>query len=649
MSYVRKMGASALVVAAAFAVAFAVLLSSPGTAEAVVQTRDGTSFTALTGNASNGQTVYIQNDAAEYVQFEITTVGAASATFTHASATNNGQTIVCDPGSRAGDCDADTVHTGVTVGLKIDDDSGAGAVFVKQTLPGTPSTAATVDTITVVVAQVPTKLTVTPSPKAVNSGEGAAQAGTSVLSIRLTDANGKGIGGKGLTIIASHGALSVATAPTTWPTDVSGGVAFTGTGSQVGSIPTSTDSDTTNTVDGAGYAAVTFTAGGVPNVATITVRVTGGTLDNTAEITMFGAVKTLTAESEQSAIAIGESTFVVVTAKDAGGNPVAGATASTKSLGGIVGPDPAGTKVSVARDVNKDLGVKGTIEKGDIPACDTTVTAVTTAEQTDGEPPLRFASTGTNADGQCVLRVTAPDNTGTANDASRGTHSITIVSSADGTDPASVDAVTLDIQVGGAPAVITSDAPERIDPSDEREVNITVVDDEAVRVGAVLIQVDQTAGDGKIIVDAASSTKDGKAKFTYLAPSTAGKAEFLVRTFAKKADGTRGVLTAKLPIIINIGEEEAAPEPEPEHVPGLDRTPASTGYTLVVFNGGSVAELDAVLTDACGSSAEAYATNLGSYVSYLVGAPSIVNRAFNDLFADGIPAGEPLLVGNCGS
>ena len=47
-----------------------------------------------------------------------------------------------------------------------------------------------------------------------------------------------------------------------------------------------------------------------------------------------------------------------------------------------------------------------------------------------------------------------------------------------------VDEVEVEIQVGGAPATIESDAPERIDPSDELTVNVTVLDDEGVRVGA---------------------------------------------------------------------------------------------------------------------------------------------------------------------
>ena len=93
----------------------------------------------------------------------------------------------------------------------------------------------------------------------------------------------------------------------------------------------------------------------------------------------------------------------------------------------------------------------------------------------------------------------------TTDDAARGTHTIVVVASDDGSDgPRGVNTVTLEVQVGGSPATVQSDAPERLDPSGELTVNITVVDDEGVRVGSVAIEVDQTAGDGKIITEIAA-------------------------------------------------------------------------------------------------------------------------------------------------
>ena len=53
--------------------------------------------------------------------------------------------------------------TMVTVAVKIDDDSGKGVVFVKQTrLTGTDGVAEVTDAITVTVAQVPSKISVKP-------------------------------------------------------------------------------------------------------------------------------------------------------------------------------------------------------------------------------------------------------------------------------------------------------------------------------------------------------------------------------------------------------------------------------------------------------------------------------------------------------
>ena len=93
-----KSAALLALVAMVAAVAFSGVLSTSQTADAAVQTRTGTTFAALTGNATNGQTVYIQNDATEYVTFEITTVGAAEASFTHSSATNGWpEDFTCNP------------------------------------------------------------------------------------------------------------------------------------------------------------------------------------------------------------------------------------------------------------------------------------------------------------------------------------------------------------------------------------------------------------------------------------------------------------------------------------------------------------------------------------------------------------------------
>ena len=216
-------------------------------------------------------------------------------------------------------------------------------------------------------------------------------------------------------------------------------------------------------------------------------------------MTLFGPAKTITAVAEQSAIAIGESTFIVVTVTDSGDNPVAEATASVKGTGGLAPPSKLDTPVAQTRDVNKDVDGDGELDKGkDIPSCNTVAEVTTVDPNDENAPPLRFGSTGTDRDGQCVIRITATkDTSALKNHTARGEHTITIVGSGDREDPRAIDAVTVVIQVGGAPAAITTDAPERIDPSTELTVNITVVDDEDVRVGKVTIEVIRTAGDGQ--------------------------------------------------------------------------------------------------------------------------------------------------------
>ena len=68
----------------------------------------------------------------------------------------------------------------------------------------------------------------------------------------------------------------------------------------------------------------------------------------------------------------------------------------------------------------------------------------------------------------------------------------------------------------------------------------------------------------------------------------------------------------------------------------------SEGFSLVVYEGGSIADLKAC---AAGRGVTAvYALVEGEYVPYFLGAPEFVNRAFAELFADGVAAAMPLTV-----
>ena len=72
----------------------------------------------------------------------------------------------------------------------------------------------------------------------------------------------------------------------------------------------------------------------------------------------------------------------------------------------------------------------------------------------------------------------------------------------------------------------------------------------------------------------------------------------------------------------------------------------AVGFSLVVYEGGSVEDLDM-----CARSRHVtalYALRDGVYVPYILGAPDFVNEAFLDLFTDGLPAVTPLVAGSSG-
>ena len=68
----------------------------------------------------------------------------------------------------------------------------------------------------------------------------------------------------------------------------------------------------------------------------------------------------------------------------------------------------------------------------------------------------------------------------------------------------------------------------------------------------------------------------------------------------------------------------------------------AVGYSLVVYAGGSFADLEAC-AQRHGITAM-YTLVDGQWVSYRIGAPVVVNRAFMELYGDGLPAVTPLVV-----
>ena len=65
------------------------------------------------------------------------------------------------------------------------------------------------------------------------------------------------------------------------------------------------------------------------------------------------------------------------------------------------------------------------------------------------------------------------------------------------------------------------------------------------------------------------------------------------------------------------------------------------GFNLVVYEGGSVGELEACAEEV--GLAALYALSDGVWASYIVGAPEFVNRSFRELFTDGLPVATPLV------
>ena len=83
--------------------------------------------------------------------------------------------------------------------------------------------------------------------------------------------------------------------------------------------------------------------------------------------------------------------------------------------------------------------------------------------------------------------------------------------------------------------------------------------------------------------------------------------------------------------------DDGGRQPWPECLRG----PVASGFSLVVYEGGNVDELEA-----CARSMDVtalYALSEGDFVSYILGAPDFVTQPFRDLFADGLPLMTPLV------
>ena len=98
--------------------------------------------------------------------------------------------------------------------------------------------------------------------------------------------------------------------------------------------------------------------------------------------------------------------------------------------------------------------------------------------------------------------------------------------------------------------------------------------------------------------------------------------------------------------VYRVSFPEAAWDPARDPWPHCLRGAVAEGFSLVVFEGGSIEDLDA-----CAESREIvtlYALHEGVYRSFILGGPDFVNREFAELFADGLPVMTPLVAGSNG-
>ncbi|MYH49824.1 MAG: hypothetical protein F4151_09940 [Gammaproteobacteria bacterium] len=602
MNHVTKLGAYGLGAVTAFAVALALLVSVSSTP--TVEAADITlAENAGSATAAPGDKVQIAVNGA-LAQVSITGTGdGVGGSF----AANDGQSINCSDNAS---CDENDTAGEIQVDLNVDGDSGEGYILLSVVgVGGATNTTQVTKVINVSKANLVGSLTITASPKTIS-----AATGESTLRINVKNAAGTpaGLDGQSVSLVTSLGSIEC----------------VSGTETQACSVTTAASSGVPNVDDGtAGWATATLNGKGVEGVATITARL--GTLTATTEVTLFGSAKNLTAEPDQGSIEIGGSVYVVLTVTDGAGNPVAGQMIAPLTSKEVVGPGDKPVLVvtekntAASTDGNSPVGRGYSMDKPAagsakaIPACgddNTDVDADTAGQQelfgpntggtADNIDPADAGNVGegTNANGQCVVHVTAPsEDDGADDDATRGEHTLNFQISS------SVKASAV-IEVAGKPASITTDAPAQVDAASVTTITVSVWDDEEVLVGITAVKVRKVDGGGLIEdegVDGTEMTSNGQSKFTFIAPSGHGSSEILI---------TAGDANTRITLQIGEAPEEPAPEISVSGQSGA----------IGVLNAGSLGDLLGALD--CGGNAGTTVTIDGN--TYVVGAPDVVNAAF---------------------
>ncbi len=551
-----KSAALLALVAMVAAVAFSGVLTTNTAHAANVPLADGaSSVKAAPGDTVN---IIVSEDAPDFVQVAIDPSSTASGGFGSSGA----QSISCADGDP---CDTGKtplsdpptdIENSIQVSLKIDEDSPEGFIIVKLSPIG--GAADSTKVVNVSKEGQAGSISVSAAAKSIAA---ATDVGTGVaveteITARLLNAQADPAG---LNTTSPDGIKFDLDGPGTLACNTEDN------SGQVCTVVAAADDDMQD-----GYATAMVNATGRPG--TITVTASYGGLEATTTIIVYGSPTSITAVAQQSSIEIGGSTFIVVTATDASGNPVSANEYGLKSPGGNVGPAEKAVPVVVSESTNKEA-MAGTLSvlpgSTDLPSCDDHAEN-TTPPTDDDDPVLEAASSGTNAAGQCVIKVSATKGATAAASSTRGTHTITVKGPLPETD------VAVEIQVGGAPSEITTDAPARVDALSSTKITVSVVDDEGVPVGAVDATVNQIEGDGVVLAaDKIVATSDGAVSFTYLAPSRDGTAVFRVTAGS-------GAGTIAHNVVLDIGAE---PEEAPDAPPATWSAPLASGTHNLVWNG----------------------------------------------------------------
>ncbi len=623
-----KSAALLALVAMVAAVAFSGVLTNTQTADAQ----------STPASAPPGATVVVSFPAAAGTEtapsrFRISRDSDGTATFSNGAQSISCyvDSVVCDADRTPADGTPTATSPGIQLRVTIDADSPLGQIFVQLVERTTTVGEYTVTTefaISVIPANPPVAIRSygAPNASAITAKQAAATdlvggtpetflggtAGT-LIGSQLVNARGAGIAGTSILVTTTRGVLL--STHVTSPATCSGVSACTlVTQAAVPDDTATTDVDESRP---AGRVQVRLSGNGATGKAEVTFRELATGLTRTLNVILHGDPASISATVDQGTIAGGGSTFVVVTVLDADGNPAVGIQdidfRSNKPLvPAIVGPEVPAGSAAVLLEYKLDVDRRAPGHPAYLPSCgqrDAVAADATTTPPTVAAP----GSSGTNTAGKCVIEVTAAGGTtpSPADDSTRGTHTLTV-----GSTNARIPTVNVEIQVGGAPASIETDAPERVDSLSSTKITVTVMDDEGVRVGAVPISVTQVEGDGNVDDVAGKMTSDGRGSFTFLAPLTPGEAVFLVRAGdAAKGQEIRSTVT------LAIGEEPDMDDMDDMEDATWNKELVS-GQNLVVWNGADGADPSAGATDGV-SAIWAYNAGAGTWDGYFANAADV--------------------------